>query len=245
MSQPPLRRSGKLATAIGDTLRQDILSGRYAPGDKLPSEAQLTEAHGVSRTVVREALAHLRRDGLVEAHQGLGVFVLDRARAMPAERARLTSSLEILELRIALEVAAAGLAALRRSPVQEERILARHAAMLGLMEQGGDAFRAADFALHVAIAEATSNAQFSDFMARIGEAMVPQSYFTPASDEEARRSYRALLMDEHEAIVRAICASDRSAAEEAMRRHLIGSQSRHRDILQSHSLSPAGTDLRA
>jgi DNA-binding FadR family transcriptional regulator len=238
MRAPVPRGRETLAARIGDVLRRAVLSGEYAAGDKLPSEAQLTEAYGVSRTVVREAIARLRLDGLVEAHQGAGVFVLDRATNGPAETARLASTLEILEVRTPLEVAAAGLAALRRSPLQEERILNYHAAMFQYLEHGGDLFRETDFRMHRAIAEATNNTQFTDFMARIGEALVPQSHFTPDADPETRRSYRELLMKEHEAIVRAISMGERPAAEEAMRRHLMGSQERHRDILQSHRLSP-------
>lgn len=244
MSNVPHRRAETRAMAIADRLRAAILSGQYAPGDKLPSEAQLTAEHDVSRTVVREALATLRIDGLVVAHQGSGVFVLDRSERMPSERARLTSSLEILEIRIPLEVAAAGLAAQRRSPVQEEHILACHRAMFQMLEHGGPGFRDGDFRLHLAIAEATNNGQFVEFMQRIGEALVPQSYFTPQSDEETRRSYRHLLLTEHEAIVRAISDGDRTAAEDAMRAHLIGSQTRYRDILQSHLQAPTAADTR-
>jgi len=240
MSNAAPRRAETRALAIADKLRAAILSGQYAPGDKLPSEAQLTAEHDVSRTVVREALANLRINGLVEAHQGAGVFVLDRGAQMPSEKARLTSSLEILEIRTPLEVAAAGLAALRRSPVQEEHILACHGAMFQMLERGGPGFRDGDFRLHLAIAEATNNGQFVDFMHRIGGALVPQCYFTPQSEEDTRRSYRQLLMSEHEAIVRAISAGDRTVAEEAMRAHLIGSQTRYRDILQSHRSVPTG-----
>ncbi|QQA43380.1 FadR/GntR family transcriptional regulator [Pelagovum pacificum] len=230
------RKADTRARAIADDLRRAILSGDFAPGDKLPSEAQLTETHGVSRTVVREAIATLRLDGLVEAHQGAGVFVLDLARRRSTETAWLASTLELLEFRTPLEVAAAGLAAVRRSPVQEERILDRHAALCQHVDAGGDAFRDDDYRLHYAIAEATNNGQFTDFMRRVGEALVPPSSFIPHSDEETRRDYRILLIKEHEAIVRAISASDKDAAEEAMMAHLIGSQDRHRALLHSQRL---------
>src|SRR5688572_587701 len=64
-----------LVVQVSNTLRNAILGGKYHPGEKLPSEAKLTEAHGVSRTVVREAIAALRADGLVEPRRGAGVFV--------------------------------------------------------------------------------------------------------------------------------------------------------------------------
>ena len=99
------------------------MGGQFPPGSRLPSEAQLTEAHGVSRTVVREAIAALRADRLVEARQGAGVFVLEAEVPAPTplflrniDHERVSSMIELLELRTAVEVEAAGLAALRRSP---------------------------------------------------------------------------------------------------------------------------------
>lgn len=62
--------------AVVAALREQIVGGRFAVGEKLPSEARLTEAFSVSRTVIREAIATLRADGLVEPRQGAGVFVL-------------------------------------------------------------------------------------------------------------------------------------------------------------------------
>lgn len=113
---------------VSEELRGQIAKGRYKTGERLPSEAQLTQEFGVSRTVVREAIASLRSDGLVEPRQGAGVFVLEPA---PVERrpfhnvdlARVSSLIEMLELRTAVEGDAAGLAALRRSPAQEEKII--------------------------------------------------------------------------------------------------------------------------
>ena len=119
--------AGTLTERLGENLRQAIAAGQFPPGTKLPSEAQLVEAHGVSRTVVREAIAALRADKLVEARRGAGVFVLttpvanDSLLSLHAvDPARVSSMIELLELRTAVEVEAAGLAALRRSPAQEE-----------------------------------------------------------------------------------------------------------------------------
>src|SRR3546814_7635124 len=60
-------------------LRGRIESGALKPGDKLPTEQALIRHFGVSRTVIREAVAGLRADGLVEPRQGVGVFVLQPA----------------------------------------------------------------------------------------------------------------------------------------------------------------------
>jgi DNA-binding FadR family transcriptional regulator len=57
-------------------LREKIAGGELKPGDKLPTEQALIRHFGVSRTVIREAIAGLRADGLVLPRQGVGVFVL-------------------------------------------------------------------------------------------------------------------------------------------------------------------------
>ena len=173
-SEPAAPQGRTLVVKVSEELRSQIAKGRYKTGDRLPSEAQLTQEFGVSRTVVREAIASLRSDGLVEPRQGAGVFVLEPA---PTERrpfhnvdlARVSSLIEMQELRTAVEGDAAGLAAIRRSPAQEEKNI-----------EGFDAFRdsaargipqaAADFAFHLALADATHNARCSEFLPAIGGA---------------------------------------------------------------------------
>lgn len=232
------RGSRTLAWQVSEALRKAILNGDYTPGDKLPSEAQLTEIHGVSRTVVREAVAALRSDQLVEARKGAGVFVLPRPEeARPAtviDKVRLASDLEILEIRTPIEVEAAGLAALRRSPSHEEAILDRHAAVMGCIE-AGISIRAADFALHLAIADATHNPLFREFLEQRGNAAIPQSK-PVAEDQREADAYRRLIYQEHEAIVLAISNGDRDAARNAMLHHLEGSQVRYRALLRSERM---------
>src|SRR5689334_6121896 len=64
-----------LTDRIAGLLRDDIVAGKYKPGRQLPPGKDLCERFGVSITVVREALARLKSDGLVASHQGKGVFV--------------------------------------------------------------------------------------------------------------------------------------------------------------------------
>src|SRR5690606_11227035 len=74
----PAGRKPKLAELVVETLRKRIGTGEYDTGSKLPTESQMTKIFGVSRTVVREAIAALAADGIVEARQGAGVFVIAR-----------------------------------------------------------------------------------------------------------------------------------------------------------------------
>jgi len=229
------RGSETLVERVSDALRQAILCGQFPPGSKLPSEAQLTAAHGVSRTVVREAIAALRSDRLVEARQGAGVFVLELQPTPPValqsiDPERVSSIIELLELRTGVEVEAAGLAALRRSPAQEEAILDRHVAVRAALE-AGRATSEADFALHLAIAEATNNPRFPEFLSLLGPSAIPRAALrsdTPEKDS----AYIKLIDGEHGRIVAAISNGDEAGAREAMRAHLRGSQARYRALLR-------------
>lgn len=166
-----------LVETVRGELREQIAAGAYSPGGRLPSEAQMTKGFGVSRTVIREAVASLRADGLVAPRQGAGVFVL--APRAPVELpfqnidfVRISSMIELLELRTAVEAEAAALAAQRRSPAQEEKLI-------GCLRDvdraaAGEPTMEADFALHLAIAEATNNPRFGDFLSMIGSNLIPR-----------------------------------------------------------------------
>jgi GntR family transcriptional repressor for pyruvate dehydrogenase complex len=113
----------RLSDRLAARLRQQIESGALQPGDRLPTEPQLSEAHGVSRTVVREAVHQLRSQGLLVSRQGAGVFVAQSAAAQPLtfDASVLDSFqavLQVVELRKVLEGEIAALAAERATPAQ-------------------------------------------------------------------------------------------------------------------------------
>lgn len=74
-----VQRKRALSAKVADQLRARIESGQYAPGDKLPTEPVLVQTFGFSRTVIREAIAALRSDGLIESRQGAGCLCLTRS----------------------------------------------------------------------------------------------------------------------------------------------------------------------
>lgn len=233
-TQAPRRKT--LVVEVRDKLKEQITSGTYRPGDRLPSEANLTEEHGVSRTVVREAIASLRADGLVDSRRGAGVFVIEPVSPpiMPFQSAnpeQLSSMIELLELRTAIEVEAAGLAAIRHSPAQEEKIL-KSLKRLEELTDAGHSTHEADFALHLAIAEASNNKRFSDTLAMLGAHMIPRHALRPDAAPVAPE-YTALLKQEHRDIVYAVLDGDEDGARQAMRMHLKGSQARYRKLLRS------------
>src|SRR4051812_32612141 len=119
----PLAAEHKLSLGLFEQLAEQIKSGRLAPGERLPTEQELTRAARVSRTVVREAVAALRAEGLVVTRQGVGAFVSaepQRApfRIDPDRMQTLGDILSVMELRLGVEIESAGLAAERASRAQ-------------------------------------------------------------------------------------------------------------------------------
>jgi DNA-binding FadR family transcriptional regulator len=223
----------RLSYELVEALRQGIASGKFSPGDRLPTEAQLAEQYGVSRTVVREAVAGLRANGLVEARQGSGVYVTGSANFGISEiaggRAGLASILDLLELRTPLEIEAAGLAAIRRTAGQDLEIRIAYED-LGAAIARGDSAASKDFDFHLAIAEATNNHNFVEVLTFLGRRTIPRGQLggaAPAIDQ----SYLEGVQSEHGRIVAAISRQDAVTARDEMRTHLIGSQSRYRMLL--------------
>ncbi|WP_274426358.1 FadR/GntR family transcriptional regulator [Chelativorans sp. YIM 93263] len=235
---PERQRSGRvsLVATVSDDLRRRILEGHLKIGDRLPSEAELTREYSVSRTVIREAIATLRYENLVEARQGAGVFVRNNqpANTVPFSQpdyARISSIIEILELRAAVEMEAAALAAARRSPAQEEAIVERYEDINGLIASG-EPTHDADMAFHLAIAEATNNPRFREILALFGLEAIPRALLRPGADATTPKDYLVKIQEEHRRIAEAISLRDEQAARDAMRTHLIGSQQRYRARLR-------------
>ncbi len=231
------QRRPNLTQSLAKRFRTKINSGELKPGDKLPSEKELVVEFGVSRTVVREAIAGLNADGLVESRHGVGVFVLDpppstnEFELIPERLQRVSSVIETLELRAAVEVEAAAIAAQRHSPGQITRIQECFLDMVNTATGDNEAV-AADYAFHMAIAEATNNPQFTAFLQFLGRKTIPRSQvFRPAETPEDANRREARILSEHEIILKAISARDPDAAREAMRTHLKGSQERYQRLL--------------
>lgn len=232
------RRAGRrsLVGTVSGALRDEILGGRRMPGEKLPSEAGLTKRFGVSRTVVREAIASLRADGLVEARHGVGVFVLNTqppgmSPFQAVDTARISSTIELLELRAAVEIEAAGLAAARRSPAQEEVIFERYDD-LGALISSGRPTTEADFMFHLAVADASNNPRFREFLEMLGRNVIPRTSLQDGVKEHTGAVYLEQIQAEHKRIAEAISARDEEGAREAVRTHLKGSLQRYRNMIR-------------
>src|SRR3954469_2339653 len=155
----PLAQDAKLSRQLFEQLAGEIRSGRLAPGARLPTEQELTRAARVSRTVVREAVAALRAEGLVITRQGVGAFVSSEPqrapfRLDPDKLVSLDDTLNVMELRLGVEIEPAGLAAERASRTQVKAIGAALQAIERAAAQGKSAVDE-DLGLHRAIANAT------------------------------------------------------------------------------------------
>jgi len=231
----PLSPERKLSRGLFEQLSEQIKSGRLAAGARLPTEEELSRAARVSRTVVREAVAALRADGLVVTRQGVGAFVSAAPQQAPfridQEGMRsIQDVLHVMELRLGVEIESAGLAAERATKPQLRAIAAALDAMARAATQGKDAIDQ-DLELHRAIAEATGNEQFPRFLQFIGRHLIPRRIVSGMPQSMGgRRAYLDLLQEEHQAIVDAIQGRDPKAAREAMRRHLTRSVERYRKL---------------
>jgi DNA-binding FadR family transcriptional regulator len=224
-----------LAHEIAERLADEIISAKLIPGAKLPTEQEMGAAMGVSRTVVREAVAALRAQGLVVTRQGAGAFVAPDVESRPFRLSfdglpSITEVLDVMELRASVEVEAAGLAA-ERATMAARRSVKRALAAIDTALNRGEPAIDEDFAFHHSIAAATGNTQFLHFLEYLGRFIIPrQSIRVAAHRPEGQRAYLETFQREHTAIFEAIAIGDAAVAREAMRRHLGNSQERYRRL---------------
>ncbi|MCF3936155.1 FadR family transcriptional regulator [Acuticoccus sp. M5D2P5] len=214
------RRGSAAPDVIASALEDEIARGIYPADSRLPTERELCARFGASRATIREAISKLKHDGIVRSRRGSGVYVarpdnsFRMARAAPTPREQA----EIFELRMIVETAGAARAALRWD---EDDMTAIGEALEAMRRAAGDraATVDADTTFHLAIARATGNRYFNDFVRLLETSLrtnVALSYSPADWDEEQfQRNY-----SEHVAILRAIEARDAERARAAMLIHL-------------------------
>src|SRR6478609_7515803 len=158
-TREPLRRVGLIDQAAA-RFRDEVVSGRWAVGERIPTEAALVAEFGVGRNTVREALQSLVHAGLLRREQGRGTFVISRSELTGTLERQLAggSRRHYLELRLALDSTAASLAAASRSDDDVEHLRALRDRREAAWEADDrDARARADLDLHRAIVAATHN----------------------------------------------------------------------------------------
>ncbi len=240
-----MTRRKPLSSMVAESLSQKILAGELEPGAQLPTEAELCVQFDVSRTVIREAVARLRSDGLVIPHQGRGVFVSDnpagRNFSIPEDALKtLPETIALLELRLSIEVEAAGLCASRRTDAEAtgiRRLMEQVDGQQGDPESVGIHY---DYDFHLAIAKSARNEFIHAFLSYLRPILVPRYRLRYVVKPASKGSYYAQIHREHNAIVTAIEKQDDGAARRAMRKHLMNSLERVRALALASGIETSG-----
>lgn len=233
----PLEREQRLYERVVDKILELISSGAWKPGFRLPTERELSDAFGVSRTVVREAVKALEARGVLESAMGSGVSVRMVDFNMVSQSLRTYMQLSnqddfeirLNEVRRVLEVEMVALAAARKT---HEQLVQLHQICQQMRTGKHTAKEMAelDFRLHVTLAEATQNDLFKVLLAPLINQLRDQIILTW---EDFPRPVNEVF-DQHEAVVSAIENGDADAARQAMLRHLIYSRQVLEDISDAH-----------
>lgn len=226
----PINRIGhdKLADKLYEELLGWVIQDAVAIGTKLPSEADLAKQFGVSRPVVREALRHLRSDGVIISRHGSGSYVQKRPKKAFFDFAPIGGIADLMrcyEYRIALEGEAASLAARRRTTADLKTI---NDALRALDEAlaSREAAADSDTRFHKAIATATRNELFVSTMEMLSKQMLAGMTIALNLSLQLSRARLELIHAEHLAIIRAIEAQNPVAARDAMRIHILNARNR-------------------
>ncbi len=217
-----MKRMPGLSEQVAKFLASEIEKGSFQPGEMLPSEAELSSRFEVSRTVIREALARLKYDGLLESRQGSKCKVIGSStkRAFRFDQLEHPGSTEIghlYEFRVILESEAAALAAKRRS--QED--LARLGRCLETLDQAmrkGISGTTENVNFHQIIVETSGNPFLNDFMR-----FLKGKIWDLVQEDRNLSKQKGLPLDvqqEHVAIFEAISMGNSDKAREAVQSHL-------------------------
>ena len=215
---PTFNRVEEVARELVNRIR----SGEWQPEMRLPSEQSMAAQFGVSRTVIREAIARLKNEGLVTTRQGSGAFVRDwqvgSLHLDPEISKSLKSVLFIAELRKGIEAEAAALAAERRTRKDLLAIEKAFARISETMRVRGDSARA-DMGFHRAIADASHNPYYTAILDYLSQFLV-QALRVSRGNEALRDDFARQVESEHLDIVDAIRRRDSSAARLAAQIHM-------------------------
>ncbi|AUH69909.1 MULTISPECIES: FadR/GntR family transcriptional regulator [Gordonia] len=212
-----------LIAQVTQQLRNEIAAGRWQVGERIPTEPALCEMTGTARNTVREAVQALVHAGLLERRQGSGTYVIatDEQEVALGDFFAAARRQDLLELREALEVTAAGLAARRRDD-DDIAALRRLLAQRNGFWDGADAAESvhsaaveADAHLHRAIVAASHNEVYLEFY----DSLLPALRESIAEHGVgAHRSYEALHVEVVEAVIGGDVDGARAAARQLLTR---------------------------
>lgn len=194
--------------SVYEQLRESIVNGKHAPGTPLV-ETTLAAEFSVSRTPIREALRRLEQDGLVQ-RGSRGMHVRSRS---PEE------ILEIYEVRIALEVAAARAAAERRTPLDLARLEQIHQAMLAVSTDDPDGLASTNRRFHEILWSMSHNATLIDLLDRLHAHLIRYRETTLTFENRWKT-----VLEEHTELIDAIKNGDQERAGRIAEEHMVGAR---------------------
>jgi len=223
-----VNRGPHLSTLVASSISREIAQGRLKPGDQLPTEQALALTFGVSRNVVREAIARLRSEGRIWSQQGRGAFVADAANTTvltidydALQQGNAFRSL--FELRGILEVEAAALAAKRRTDSDIAAMKEALEIMTGA-PYGSVMWLKTDLEFHRTVAAATGNPYMVQFLTFVSERV--RDSILAAGNQQRSDDMASITLGEHRKILAAIEAGNPQDAQLAMQQHLAGAAHR-------------------
>ena len=219
----PLTASGSLTERVAETLIALIRNEEYPAKTRLPTQSELASRFGVSVTVIREAIARLKSEGIVEVRQGSGTFVREPSLDKPfridqSATDSLRSILQIVELRKCLESEISALAAEHATKIQIAHIRRTFKDMDRQVRGGYDGVEA-DLAFHRAIALASGNPHILALMEFIGQFLRGAMRVT-RTYEARNTNLTTQVTQEHAEILKAIERHDPEGARASARRHM-------------------------
>ena len=226
----PSRPHITAANGIAAELRRRIQDGRHAPGDRLPPERVLAESFSASRGTIREALRSLEERGLVERRVGSGTFVTYTPESTTDDVAEITSPLELVEVRAAVERQMARLA-VRNATARDISSLREAAANMDALSQDPGRFSVWDEQFHLRLAEATHNPLLVDIYQRINHVRGHDQWNT-IKDKVLTPERIAAYNLEHRKLVSAIEHRDAEQAEKIVARHMSRA---HQDLVMGNA----------
>ena len=231
----PAAKRPSFSSGVAENLKEMIKRDNLQPGTRIPTEAELCVTYAVSRTVIREAIIRLRSEGLLVARQGIGVFVGERAASRfevdwSAIRT-LPKTIMLLELRMAVEVEAAGLCALRRSKADAAHLRRLMEKVDSEHPDPSSAKVLYDYQFHLAIAKASKNPYIFQLLTFMAPVVMPRIKLAAIVDDASKEAYYRMIHEEHERFVVAIESSDEAEARERMRAHILAAIERLRALV--------------
>lgn len=213
-----------VAATAARLLQERITDGVYEAGGLLPSQRDLAEELGISRTSLREALSTLQGSGLVISRPGKGMYVTEGAsQQAPAWRFATSHSLtDVYQLRFAVETFTARLACHVAEPDDLAALRANADAMRDCIDASDFAQAAQlDFDFHMQIIAIAGNQAIAEILHNSADVM-QESQLLPFYKRGARHA----TYTEHLAIIDALGAGQPALAQQAMTRHIVGAAQR-------------------